>query len=295
VKDSMKKYAWIELKKAGDVAKGFTSAHTGQSYPFDYIRKGDKKTPMSKAVKFASSLNNPAIAQGILFKLNILASDSGITPRGLGDLEVDTLMVLAGRNLQGQTLAEVSNYLDTIMTYWKVNGIDSADGYAELDNVAKHLLKSVNDGFYAAMTTGNYTVDSVKVVAKNAYAVTLSGTKTAEELGIVKRNPDARQTHLVFSPQTERPNAFALYQNYPNPFNPMTTIRFTIPESRLTTMKIYNILGQEVATLLNNEAMDEGTHEVQFDASRLSSGVYFYRINVNNGEFVQVKKLLLMK
>jgi hypothetical protein len=60
-------------------------------------------------------------------------------------------------------------------------------------------------------------------------------------------------------------------------------------------LKIYNVLGQEVATLLNNEKMDEGMHEVEFDASKLSSGVYFYRIDVNNGKFIQTKKLVLMK
>jgi len=58
-------------------------------------------------------------------------------------------------------------------------------------------------------------------------------------------------------------------------------------------LKIYNVLGQEVATLLNNEQLEEGEHEVQFDASGLTSGVYFYRINVNNGEFS--KKMILVK
>jgi len=300
-KDSAKQYAWMLLKKASEFTAGFKSEHTGQSYPLDYLRnaaKGTKKK-LSKAVKFTSALNNPAVAQGILLKLNILASDSGVTPTGFGALEMDTNVVLAGRNLKGQTLTEVSLYLDSIMTYWKALGVDTTEEHQKLGNFALFILKPINDGFYAAMTSGNYTVDSAQVVAKKSYAVTLSGVKSAEELGIVKRNPNARQTPLQFTPQTNAPTRFALEQNYPNPFNPMTTIRFEVGGSGLVSLKIYNILGQEVATLLNNEAMEEGEHEIQFDASKLTSGVYFYRLTStsieNNTTTSLVKKMVLMK
>jgi len=295
--DSAKVYAWMELKKAADLAKGFKTEHSGQSYPLDYLRKGDKKTKLAKALKFAATLNNPAIAQGILLKLNILASDSGVTPKGFGSLEIDTNIILAGRNLKDQTLAEVSTYLDSIMTYWKILEVDTTEAYTELGNFITSILKPINDGFYAAMTSGNYTVDSARVVAKKSFAVVLSGTKTAEELGIVRRNPNARQSLPKFTPQTMEPTKFALEQNYPNPFNPMTTIRFEVGGSGLVSLKIYNILGQEVATLLNNEELESGQHEIQFDASKLSSGVYFYRIaaSTNERNFVEVKKMVLMK
>ncbi|MBS4029362.1 MAG: T9SS type A sorting domain-containing protein, partial [Ignavibacteriales bacterium] len=74
-------------------------------------------------------------------------------------------------------------------------------------------------------------------------------------------------------------------------------IRFEVGGSGLVSLKIYNILGQEVATLLNNEAMEEGAHEIQFDANALTSGVYFYRITASTNErnFVEVKKMVLMK
>jgi hypothetical protein len=91
----------------------------------------------------------------------------------------------------------------------------------------------------------------------------------------------------------QQKNKFSLAYNYPNPFNPLTTIHYTLFTSALVSLKVYNILGQEVATLLNNEAMGEGMHEVQFDASGLPSGVYFYRMQA--GEFSATKKLLLMK
>lgn len=73
------------------------------------------------------------------------------------------------------------------------------------------------------------------------------------------------------------PGAFSLHQNHPNPFNPATNIIFELAEPRLTSLKIYNVLGQEVATLLNEEKA-AGQHTVRFDASRLASGVYIYRL-----------------
>jgi hypothetical protein len=86
-----------------------------------------------------------------------------------------------------------------------------------------------------------------------------------------------------------------LSQNYPNPFNPTTTIRFTISEDAFATLKIYNILGQEVATLANHEQFLAGENEVTFDASSLASGVYYYRLIVNDGQLQQVKKMMLVK
>jgi hypothetical protein len=88
------------------------------------------------------------------------------------------------------------------------------------------------------------------------------------------------------------PYKFSLDQNYPNPFNPTTNIRFTIPESGLVTLKVYNLIGEEIETLLNTE-MTSGVYEVNFDASKLSSGVYFYTINA--GKFNASKKMLLVK
>lgn len=88
------------------------------------------------------------------------------------------------------------------------------------------------------------------------------------------------------------PRSFALEQNYPNPFNPSTTIGFSLPHADFVTLKVYNILGQEVRTLIS-ERMDAGTHQVQFNAGGLPSGAYIYRLHA--GGFVQARKLLLMK
>ena len=86
--------------------------------------------------------------------------------------------------------------------------------------------------------------------------------------------------------------AFRLEQNYPNPFNPSTKIEFSVPAASRVELKVYNILGQEVATLVN-ETLKAGNHAVTFDASRLATGVYLYRITA--GTFVSTKKMLLLK
>jgi ligand-binding sensor domain-containing protein len=88
------------------------------------------------------------------------------------------------------------------------------------------------------------------------------------------------------------PSSFKLYQNYPNPFNPMTTIEFEIPEKASVKLIVYDILGREVGKLVDKE-LEPGRYKVNFDASELSSGVYFYRLEA--GKFADVKKMLLVK
>jgi hypothetical protein len=87
---------------------------------------------------------------------------------------------------------------------------------------------------------------------------------------------------------------FALYDNYPNPFNPSTTIRFALSQRAHVSIKVFNVLGEEVATLVD-ELRDAGSYSVQLDASelRLASGMYFYQINT--GTFAQTKKLVLVR
>jgi hypothetical protein len=88
------------------------------------------------------------------------------------------------------------------------------------------------------------------------------------------------------------PEYFTLYQNYPNPFNPITTISWQMPEAGLVNLKIYDVLGREVTTLVNEE-VSAGKHESVFNANRFSSGVYFYQLKA--GEFMSVKKMILLK
>jgi hypothetical protein len=88
------------------------------------------------------------------------------------------------------------------------------------------------------------------------------------------------------------PTVYSLSQNYPNPFNPVTKISYGLPKSGLVTLKVFDMLGREVAYLVN-EVKAAGTYTVDFNASQLSSGVYFYKIEMNG--FSDIKKLMLIK
>ena len=85
---------------------------------------------------------------------------------------------------------------------------------------------------------------------------------------------------------------YVLMQNYPNPFNPSTTIKYGISERTFVELKIYDILGREVASVINEEK-DAGYHEINFNASKLSSGVYLYQLKA--GSFIETKKMILLK
>ncbi len=86
---------------------------------------------------------------------------------------------------------------------------------------------------------------------------------------------------------------FAIDQNYPNPFNPSTSISFVLPHASFVQLKVYNMVGQEIATIVNGESLAAGQHQYSFNALNLSSGVYFYRITA--GEFAQTKKMVLVR
>ena len=100
-------------------------------------------------------------------------------------------------------------------------------------------------------------------------------------------------TNPVYATHEELfPEGFVLYQNYPNPFNPSTTIRFSLPQRSDIALVIYDELGNEIRTLVSGDH-EAGTYEVDFDATGLSSGIYFYQIK--SASFSETRKLVLMK
>jgi hypothetical protein len=308
--DSAKRYAWILFKKGTDLGKLYTSAHTGTKYPLDSTRdvttgKGKKK--LVKAVKpDRKKYNNPALEQGVLLNLNVIASADSITPPGFGSLVLDTSFTFLGRQLQGQTLSTIAKYLDSVMTYWYRFGVNNSSAYSELGAFIDNIVAPINNRFYSAMQQSNYAVDSIAIVDhKNSYAVKLKGVFTAAQSNLLTQ-VDGKNDGGAHIPNAgyldAEPTSFELFQNYPNPFNPTTALRFHLGQTSLVTMKIYNILGQEVKTILNEEMLEEGNHEIAFDASRISSGVYFYRMtgtafdeegNISN--FSNVRKMVVVK
>ena len=126
-------------------------------------------------------------------------------------------------------------------------------------------------------------------VSLPAYGSALFTISTTEEIVIL---PPIPPIVSVDDESTLLPEDYCLFQNYPNPFNPTTKIRYSIIKPDVVRIKIYDVLGRDVKTL-TNEYMQAGTYEVQFNASGIASGIYLYRIE--SGNFIQTKKMILLK
>ena len=145
--------------------------------------------------------------------------------------------------------------------------------------------------------------DSTENTGRYVWKIPVTGI-TTDSTYIIRVNSVLDSTIVSSSPlfsiekvagvETEETNVttFALSQNYPNPFNPSTTIRFSLPVSRFVVLKIYDVLGKEIAVLIN-EQLSAGEHSVQFNAADIPSGIYFYSLHA--GTFTSTKKLVLMK
>lgn len=188
-------------------------------------------------------------------------------------------------NAQTKHVVEASNFAfdpenitiavgDTVEWVW-VNGMHTTTSDATTGpDVWDALIDINNTSFSIVITTqGEHPYHCTPHITQG-----MVGTITATNPNAVNDNEN-------------NPNKFQLSQNYPNPFNPSTKIRFSIPEESQVSIKIFNALGQEVSTILNN-VVKSGTHTVNFDATELTSGVYFYKISA--GSFTDTKKMLLI-
>ncbi|MGD1046735.1 MAG: T9SS type A sorting domain-containing protein [Bacteroidota bacterium] len=150
------------------------------------------------------------------------------------------------------------------------------------------FLSTNNGATWAAFNTGLTNdpncVPALAVSGTNIYAGVTNG-------GGVWRRP-LSETVSVDKLSTDLPTHFSLDQNYPNPFNPATTISFTLPSKSFVSLKVFDILGREVATIISEE-MSAGSYSRQWNAANMSSGIYFYRLQA--GTFIETKKLVLLR
>jgi hypothetical protein len=237
--------------------------------------------------------DNILLADMIALKLNITASVAELTPKGFGELMYDD-GTGESNPLNTKLVREIAQIGDELMMgqYDPLTRTRKFASVGEFANLAQ-TIENINKAFEGS-------IDSSSFVGLLRYR----GVRPLEDV-VYLRPSSAIPTVMIPIQNTvsQEPLAYALYQNYPNPFNPTTTIQFDLPEDAFVTLKIYNMLGQEVQTLLDREDMIEGTQEVQFNAQNLSSGVYFYRIVAETldedgaklNTFQTVKKMILIK
>jgi len=250
-------------------------------------KKPIKSLDPFKTIRYKTSVEhgNRLIGEMIALKFNIAASAYDKTAsQGFGEL----IYTNDGHPFDGKTVNDIALSGDSALSCW--GGLPA--GWT-LDDLAE-FLGTINSEFSGPFDTlsfggpgpgkpgGGTVVTGVKAVVLSDIFVG-SGAEFAPV-------PPADYSELY-----EVPATFGLAQNYPNPFNPTTTIEFTIPEDGTVSLKVYNLLGQLVATLADREEFTSGENWVELDASKLASGVYMYAISVNDGEFREVKKMVLMK
>ncbi|MBU2445511.1 MAG: T9SS type A sorting domain-containing protein [Bacteroidetes bacterium] len=162
-------------------------------------------------------------------------------------------------------------------------------------NASGHIFAGTRGGivFRSTNNGGSWTRESTGLTDTRVQALVVSGLNPfAGTYGSgVWRRPLSEITGIEDG-RNNLPTSFSLQQNYPNPFNPTTKISFSIPEQSFVTLKVFDILGREVKTLVN-ELKHPGEYEIEFSANDLSSGVYIYKIQA--GSFRDTKKMLLIR
>ena len=208
-------------------------------------------------------------------------------PISFSDLSVDQFVEVKMVKMPDSTLLALRIKIEDGMNNSKVNG----------------FVGTVN-GSSIQLPTGNYTINSNTVIIDNNYNLITAGQLLNGQQVIVwsvidgSSNKTALQIQSKVSSPTgveESPavvNEFSLEQNYPNPFNPTTTIKYQILANNPVSLKIFDVLGNEITTLVN-EFKTAGVYEITFEASSLSSGTYFYRLQ--SGSMVETKKMILLK
>ncbi len=199
------------------------------------------------------------------------------------------------KRLTNQSAASARPSLDISGDYMHVSWEDYRDGHSEV------YYKSSPDKGLSWSTDTRLTNTSGDGAGNPSIFVYGTGIYLAWNYNneiYFKRNPTGNPIGIK-NISSEIPSAFSLSQNYPNPFNPVTKIRFAVPlchsgvgRNPLVVLTVFDILGKVVATLVN-ESLQPGTYETTFDASNLTSGIYFYQLQSDN--FIQTKKLTLIK
>jgi hypothetical protein len=187
--------------------------------------------------------------------------------------------------------ASISLFRNNIVITGKSWGSSSTYDYATI-RYKKHNGMQLEVNRYSMAENSN---DLAKDVATKGSTVVVTGYSelimdNAEGDTYISTVSPAWDSNLESDPEV--PSGFSLYQNYPNPFNPATSIQFDLAVNSNVKLAVYDVLGKEVSVLVNQQ-LEAGTHNITFNASNLSSGIYFYRLEA--GDFYDIKKMTLVK
>jgi hypothetical protein len=173
---------------------------------------------------------------------------------------------------------------DIISLYWETA--------TEINNMGFNVERSANksDWTKIAYVQGNQNSTTIRAYSYLDKSVSKSG-KYYYRLKQIDNNGSYKYSNII-EVDFIAPSVFNLSQNFPNPYNPSTMIKYQIPKSAFVNLKVYDILGKEVATLVNEDKV-VGSYEINFDASKLASGVYIYQLKAN--DFAASKKMILIK
>ncbi len=204
-------------------------------------------------------------------------------PRQLTVAWIDSWPIVNGNSIWDPAIGNDRN--EIIFIYNK--SYDST-GLLQFSMPPNAIPNEATIGFKADIMYGlSLAIDSGHALNENSGALYLRPYMSITSRDTFTFNPTILNVSYI-----EVPLNFALYQNYPNPFNPITTIRFSIPQQEHIKIKIYDILGKEIVTIIN-DMMEMGEYQIQFHAGNFASGIYFYRLEA--GKFFDTKKMLLLK
>lgn len=186
-----------------------------------------------------------------------------------------------------QRTKSFNKLLDSSYTPFTCNTISNYNIFNSFTDLSKTFVKADDTSTWYRLLNGIGLVENYYKIGDDYYKEELVAAKIGTTI-----YGDAALFVGVNESEITSPTEYKLSQNYPNPFNPSTTINFSIKEAGLVTLKIYDILGREVANLVNEE-LNIGTYNKTFNASGLSSGIYFYTLRAGN--FVETRKMILIK
>jgi hypothetical protein len=249
----------------------------GDAYPVAYI-------PVSSVRALAFDLNNDlyiAGTNGSLYKFDLNSGDTTF----IGNTGISNLYGLAVNPLNRQ-LWGVS-VLQSVYKINKQNGNATQVGNTGF-SFTSDLVFDTHGKLYAVNGVGSQ-VSNLLVIDTSSGTGTLIGSVNKKGVNGIAISPNPIGVKNISS---TIPDRFELYQNYPNPFNPVTKIKFDVPKQSLVTIKVYDVIGREVLTLINQK-LKAGSYEINWNAVELPSGVYFFRIKAQ--DFTDTKKMVLIK